>query len=187
MEFQTSTPPMTAMYLVDRGMQGKYYRWYDADTDTWSRCGSDMTEALANVGQVSPVGFFPWVGPMTGPRFNPATGVADPEVKTPKVAKVKPAARKMARQRVATPSKMVITTVGNTKVGIINGNTKNPPLLPALKGVKIVHPDGTVFFREDRQKWVAMANGKQEAARPTAEACLAFLTKKYGITGTVLK
>jgi hypothetical protein len=176
MEFQTGTPPMTAMYLVDRGMQGKYYRWYDAETDVWSMCGSDMTEALSFVGRPSPVGFFPWVGPMTGPRFNPTTGVADPEVKTPKVAKVKPAARKMARQRTGAPIKM-----------ILDGNTKNPPLLPASKGTKIIHIDGTVFFREDRQKWVAIANGKQEAARPTPEACLAFLKKKYNIEGVVLK
>jgi hypothetical protein len=28
--------------------------------------------------------------------------------------------------------------------------------------------------------------GKQEAARPTAEACLAFLKKKYNHTGAVL-
>ena len=176
MEFQTGTPPQTAMYLVDRGMQGKYYRWYDAETDTWSMCGADMTEALSFVGRPSPVGFFPWVGPMTGPRFNPATGVSDPEVKTPKVAKVKPAARKMARQRTATPTKMPL-----------DGNTKKPNLLPDLKVAKIVHPDGTVFFREDRQKWVAVVGGKQEAARPTPEACLNFLTKKYGITGVVLK
>jgi len=164
MEFQTGTPPQTAMYLVDRGMQGKYYRWYDAETDTWSMCGADMTEALSFVGRPSPVGFFPWVGPMTGPRFNPATGVSDPEVKTPKVAKVKPAARKMARQR-----------------------TVAPLVKPAAKGIKNTHPDGTVFFREDRQKWVAIANGKQEAARPTPEACLAFLKKKYNIEGVVLK
>jgi hypothetical protein len=164
MEFQTGTPPQTAMYLVDRGMQGKYYRWYDAETNVWSMCGADMTEALSFVGRPSPVGFFPWVGPMTGPRFNPTTGVSDPEVKTPKVAKVKPAARKMARQR-----------------------TVAPLVKPASKGIKNTHPDGTVFFREDRQKWVAIANGKQEAARPTPEACLSFLKKKYNIEGVVLK
>ncbi len=172
MEFQTGKPPQTAMYLVDRGMQGKYYRWYDAETDSWSMCGSDMTEALSFVGRPSPVGFFPWVGPMTGPRFNPATGVADTEVKTPKVAKAKPASRKMARQRT---TKLVISKVGNTRVGSI------------VKGTKTTHPDGTVFFREDRQKWIAMMNGKQEAARPTPEACLAFLKKKYNVEGVVLK
>lgn len=175
MEFQTGKPPQTAMYLVDRGMQGKYYRWYDADTDTWSRCGSNMREALDNIGQVSPVGFFPWVGPMTGPRFDPTTGAAIAEDKAPKVAKVKPAARKMARQRTAALAKLVITTVGNTKVGSI------------VKGTKTTHPDGTVFYREDRQKWIAMMNGKQEAARPTPEACLSFLKKKYNVEGIVLK
>ena len=173
MEFQTGKPTQTAMYLVDRGMQGKYYRWYDAETDTWSMCGSDMTEALSFVGRPSPVGFFPWVGPMTGPRFDPNTGIAKVEEKSPKVAKVKPAARKMARQRTVT--KLVISTVGNVRVGSI------------VKGTKTTHPDGTVFFREDRQKWVAMMNGKQEAARPTAEACLAFLKKKYNVDGIVLK
>jgi hypothetical protein len=112
---------------------------------------------------------------MTGPRFNPATGVADPEVKAPKVAKVKPAARKMARQRTVTPTKLVISKVGNITVGSI------------VKGTKTTHPDGTVFFREDRQKWVAMMNGKQEASRTSAEACLSFLKKKYNVDGIVLK
>ena len=41
-----------------------------------------------------------------------------------------------------------------------------------------IHPDGTVFFRADRQKWIAMLNGKQEAARPTKEGCIKFLEKK---------
>ena len=41
-----------------------------------------------------------------------------------------------------------------------------------------IHPDGTVFFRADRQKWIAMLNGKQEAARPTKEGCVKFLEKK---------
>lgn len=170
MEFQTGKPPQTAMYLVDRGMQGKYYRWYDADTDTWSMCGSDMTEALSFVGRPSPVGFFPWVGPMTGPKFDPSKPVLTvtedtPKApKAPKVAKVKPAARKMARQRTA---KLIISKVGNTTVGSI------------VKGSKTVHPDGTVFFREDRQKWVCVIDGKQPAARPTKEAVINFLKKKY--------
>ena len=47
------------------------------------------------------------------------------------------------------------------------------------KPSKIIHPDGTVFFRTDRNKWIAMADGKQEAARDTAEKCIAFLAKKY--------
>ena len=52
---------------------------------------------------------------------------------------------------------------------------------------KIVHPDGTVFFRADRNKWIAMADGKQEAARDTAEKCVQFINKKYpGLTANVL-
>ena len=47
------------------------------------------------------------------------------------------------------------------------------------KQSKIVHPDGTIFFRTDRNKWIAMADGKQEAARDTVEKCIAFLAKKY--------
>ena len=93
------------------------------------------------------------------------------QTKTPKAP-----AKKMARQRTAdVKAKLVITTVGNTRVGSI------------VKGSKTLHPDGTVFFREDRQKWIAMMNGKQEAARPTPEACLAFLKKKYNVDGIVLK
>jgi hypothetical protein len=49
------------MYYVDRGMQGKYYRSYNAETDTWSLCGSDFAEAVTNMNKPSPevVGFFP--------------------------------------------------------------------------------------------------------------------------------
>mgnify|MGYP003350976762 FL=1 len=69
---------------------------------------------------------------------------------------------------------LVVSKVGNTRVGSI------------VKGSKTLHPDGTVFFRADRGKWIAMWAGKQEAARPTAEACLAFLKKKYNHTGVVI-
>ena len=172
MEFNSGTPTKSAMYYVDRGAQGKYYRWYDAETDTWSLCGSDFAEATANIDKESPVGFFPWIGPMTGPNF---TG------------------------------KVVIVNTDEGNEQVISGKTKKPKLLPVKKkpakaasGVlspmptakypsKASHPDGTVFYREDRQKWVAVVGGKQEAARPTAEACLNFLMKKYGITGVVVK
>jgi len=175
-EFSNDKPTKSALYLVDRDKQGKWYRWYDADTDTWSMCGSDMNEALANRDKVSPVGFFPWVGPLTGPKFNPNVPVQVVTEDAPKAPKQKKVARKMARQRTAdVKPKLVISKVGNTKVGSI------------VKGTKTVHPDGTVFFREDRQKWIAMWNGKQEAARPTAEACLAFLKKKYNFDGIVIK
>ena len=161
-------PTVSALYLVDRDKQGKAYRWYDSETDQWGMCGTDMNEALDNKDK-SAVGFFPWVGPLTGKNFTPKSPVhvVDEDAKPAKVAK--PAKKRMAK------SKLVVTQVGNTKVGSI-----------VKASGKVTHPDGTVFFRADRNKWVAMWAGKQEAARPTAEACLAFLQKKYNHTGTVL-
>jgi len=165
---QTGNPSATALYLVDRGLQGKAYRWFDADTNQWGMCGFDMNEALDNKDKTA-VGFYPWCGPLTGNKFVPKSPVHVVTDDTKPTKTAKPAKKRMAK------SKLVITQVGNTKVGSI-----------AKASGKIVHPDGTVFFRADRNKWVAMWAGKQEAARPTAEACLAFLQKKYNHTGTVL-
>lgn len=172
MEFKTDKPTATALYLVNRGMQGKAYRWYDAETNQWGMCGFDMNEALDNKDKTA-VGFYPWCGPLTGPNFkakSPVLVVCDDEKpsKPAKAAKVKPAKR-MAK------SQLVVSQVGNTKVGSI-----------VKSSGKVQHPDGTVFYRADRGKWVAMWAGKQEAARPTAEACLAFLQKKYNHQGVVL-
>ena len=169
MEFNTDKPTTSALYLVNRGMQGKAYRWYDASTDQWGMCGTDMQEALDNKASTA-VGFFPWVGPLTGPNFKankPVVAVEDDKPTKAKAPKAK-ASKRPAKSR------LVITKVGNTKVGsIVTGN-------------KTVHPDGTVWYRADRAKWVAMWSGKQEAARPTAEACLAFLKKKYDHVGVVI-
>jgi len=167
--FNTHKPTVSALYLVDRGAQGRWYRWYNAQTDQWGRCGIDMDEAVQNKDKTA-LDFFPWVGPLTGPNFatnKPVVEVTD--TPAPKATKVKQPAKKMAKMR------GVKQVIGDTKVYSIMKSK-----------AKIVHPDGTVWFREDRQKWVAMWNGKQEAARPTAEACLKFLTKKYGVTGTVI-
>lgn len=161
-------PTVSALYLVDRDKQGKAYRWYNAESDSWGMCGMDMNEALDNKDKTA-VGFFPWVGPLTGPKFDPKPPVhIVTDGTTYEVAK--PVKRKAAKS-----AKLVITKVGNTKVGSI-----------VKSSGKVIHPDGTVFFREDRQKWVAVWSGKQEAARPTAEACLAFLKKKYNHDGVVL-
>lgn len=184
MEFKTGTPPKTGMYLVDRGMQGKYYRWYNAETDKWGMCGIDMTEAVAgkdNHSTYEIVGFFPWVGPTTGPNFDTTKPIVQVTEDAPK--QPKKVARKMARQRTVQPSGSKLVDV-STKV-LQKVSTK----VLKTKGrvsTKVVHPDGIVFYREDRQKWIAMMNGKQEAARPTPEACLSFLLKKYNVTGTVL-
>jgi hypothetical protein len=161
-------PKHSALYLVDRGLQGKHYRWYDADTDQWSQCAWDMDEALANKEKPSAVDFYPWVGPLTGKAFNPELPtkvVTEDAPKAPKVkaAKVKPA-KKMAKQR-----------------------TVDVDAPKAPKASKSDHADGTVWFRADRQKWIAQWNGKQEAARPTKEACLKFLKKKYNVDGVVVE
>lgn len=165
---QSGNPTMSALYLVDRGMQGKAYRWFDVESDQWGMCGTDMNEALENKSKTA-VGFFPWVGPLTGPNFKSGKDIKLSDDKPKAKAAAKPAKKRMAK------SKLVVTQVGNTKVGSI-----------AKASGKTIHPDGTVFFRADRNKWIAMWAGKQEAARPTPEACLAFLKKKYNHDGIVL-
>jgi len=169
MQFNDTKPTKSGMYLVDRGMQGKAYRYYNDKADFWGMCGFDMSEANENKDKQSAVGFFPWIGPLTGPNYNADAPVAD--VVEDKVRKVKPAAKKMAKMRGAVAPTPV------TKVKTPRVSTK----------ASAVHPDGTVWFREDRQKRIAMMNGKQEAARPTAEACLKFLKKKYNVDGNVIK
>jgi hypothetical protein len=161
MHFNTEKPTKTAIYLVDRGMQGKYYRHYNAETDTWSRCGTNLDEAVENIGKPSPVGFFPWVGPLTGPDHN----------KTPKTIE----------QKLMVTAEVIEKPIKELK------KKAAAPVSKAKNKTTTDHPDGTVWFREDRQKWIAMWNGRQEAARPTAEACLKFLKKKYNIDGNVIK
>jgi len=78
---------------------------------------------------------------------------------------------------IKTPDAKVIKTA---KVSTPKAVTPKPAkVAKAPSQSKVIHPDGTVFFRTDRNKWIAMANGTQEAARDTAEKCVAFLAKKY--------
>lgn len=188
MVFNFDTPPMSALYLVDRGMQGKYYRYYNADTDKWGMCGEDMNAALRNKDNHSTfdiVGFFPWVGPLTGPKLNPdkememivADAVLTPKVAKPKsAAKVKVAKKMVAKKIVTKAAKRFETTPGLTpKVATKVVTNKDS-----------VFADGTIFFRADREKWVAMWNNKQEAARDSIEACQKFLLKKYGFSEAVV-
>ncbi|MFZ9240695.1 MAG: hypothetical protein ACO22R_06110 [Chitinophagaceae bacterium] len=165
---------MSALYLVDRGMQGKHYRWYDAENDQWSQCAWDMQEALDLRGKPSGVDFFPWIGPLTGRAFNPDAKIKDVNEDTPK----EPKAPKVRAPKVKTP-----------KVRLAKQRTATPAAPKAPKQTRTVNqfPDGTVWFRADRQKWIAQWNGKQEAARPTAEACLKFLKKKYNFDGKVVQ
>lgn len=185
MNFVTDcNPDKSALYLVDRGMQGRYYRWFDADNSQWSLCGATMQDALDNREKNSNVGFFPWMGPLTGPKFNPnekVIEVIDDTIPTSKKEKVKRSKTvKTSKEKMIMQNVNVATTAKPVKAAKVT-QTKQPKQTKAA-----VHPDGTVFFREDRQKWVAMWNGKQEAARPTAEACLKFLKKKYDFDGKVV-
>ena len=157
-------PTVTALYLVNRDKQGKAYRWYNAETDQWGMCGADMNEAVTNK-DVTAVGFYPWVGPLTGPNFKTKKRIVEVVETETKSAPIGKKSKRMAKKA---PS-------------AVTAKVKAP------KQAKVTHPDGTVFFRADRQKWVAVYAGKQEAARPTAEACLNFLKKKYNVVGNVIK
>jgi hypothetical protein len=53
------------------------------------------------------------------------------------------------------------------------------PTKSKVKTEKTKHPDGTIFFREDRQKWVVVIDGKQPAARPTKEGVVKWLATKH--------
>ena len=139
----------------------KYYRWFNAETGQWGRCGADMNEALEGKDQ-SAVGFFPWVGPLTGPNFSAKKKDIDAEtalvnVPVETVAPVKPVKPVKAKK----------------------------PVKPVKSKVAIA--DGTIKFREDRQKYVTFIGGKQVAARPTVEAIEKFLKKNHNIEGVLVK
>jgi len=87
----------------------------------------------------------------------PVAVLAKP-VKTPKVAKpTKPA--KVAKVKAVKPTKV-------PKVALV---------------------PYTVFFKEARNKWMAVNGlGRTEAARKTKEAALAFLKTKYDVIGKVV-
>ena len=190
MEFNTGTPPRTALYLVDRGSQGKYYRYYNADTNKWGMCGADMNDALAGKDNHSTfefVGFFPWVGPLTGPKLNPdkeiemivTDAVLTPKVKVAKTktaAKVKVAKVKVEKKTVTKAAKRFEVQPGLVTKAVTKVVTNQDS----------VFADGTIFYRADREKWVAMWNNKQEAARDSIEACQKFLLKKYGFSEAVV-
>ena len=61
-----------------------------------------------------------------------------------------------------------IVTKANAKIKPAPRNTEKTKLA-----------DGTIFFREDRQKWVVVIDGKQPAARPTKEGVVKWLASKY--------
>lgn len=155
-------PIHSGLYIVDRGEKlGTAFRWFDVDTSAWSRCEYIMEDAINAKGATSSLGWLPWRGPI-------------------KVAKAKP---------VVEPVEYVKPTVvgDNTKPAVTAKPAKavkvaKPKVAKAPRAGKAVHPDGSIVYRADRNKYMAWYGGKSEAARPTIEAAKAFLTKKYGIT-----
>jgi hypothetical protein len=155
-------PSASGVYFVNRDKQGKYYRFYNVETDQWSMCAIDYAEAMERKDQKGAVGFFPWFGPV-------AQRV---EVKTE--IEVRPSEYEPVKRKRKTKAKAEVADKAPAK-------KKSKP-----SDTKVEYANGSVFFREDRKKWVAVWNGKQEAARDSAEKCLAFLKKKHNIDGMVL-
>jgi hypothetical protein len=81
MNFSTGKPEKSGIYIVDRGMQGKPFRFYNAETDQWGRCAYEIAEA---VDSKSSVGFFPWAGPVT---HRPEVAIEKAANSTPKPKK----------------------------------------------------------------------------------------------------
>ena len=55
---------------------------------------------------------------------------------------------------------------------------KAKSLTQKVAKVKATHADGVVWFNADRNKFIVQINGDR-AARPTAEACIAWAAKKF--------
>lgn len=162
---KVGNPTKSGVYMVDRGALGTPCRYYNATTDAWSLCVYGVDEAVAVKDIPTAIGFLPWKGPVkSAPKAAPS----------PVAALVGgPSAKALAIVAKA-EAKMKVTKVGNTKVGLVQAKA------PKVKTeTKATYADGTVFFREDRNKWMVAMDGKTPCARPTKEAAVAWLTKKY--------
>jgi hypothetical protein len=155
-------PTVSGVYYINREKQGKYYRYYNAETDQWSLSGISYDEAIEFKDRKGVVGFFPWFGPVAKKL----------EVKTE--IEVRPSEYEPVKRKRKTKAKAEVAQPAPAKKKTKKSDTK------------VEYANGSVFFREDRKKWVAVWNGKQEAARDSAEKCLSFLKKKYNVDGAVL-
>ena len=153
-------PTTSGLYIVDRDKLGQPCRWYNKDKDQWSLCAYGAEDALAVKDVPTAIGFLPWKGPVS---------VKDVPKAVPQVALV-----------AGGPSKKALAIVAKAEAKMAKAPkvTKAPKVAKA-KTTKVVHPDGTVFFREDRQKWVVVVDGKQPAARPTKEGVIKWLQSKH--------
>lgn len=166
-------PEVTGLYKIDRGPQGISYRYYDAKKKKWARPDYDPYVANELKGTEPIVGFFPWVGPI---NLRPKQEVMpEPEPKRPGRPKKVVADVQAAPVDTPKPKSKAGRPKKGTTVKMSTGTSKQ------------TMDNGTIFFRDDRKKWVAVWDGKQEAARDTAEACLKFLKKKYDVVGVVVQ
>ena len=157
--FNTGINPVhSGLYVVDRGDKlGTPFRWFNAETQEWSRCEYLMEDVASAKDTKGALGFLPWRGPIKVLAKQPATVALVADTPTVKVAK----APKIKTVKVAKAPKVA-------KVAKVSN--------------KQTYADGTIVFRADRNKYMAWFGGKSEAARPTVDAAKLFLTKKYGIT-----
>ena len=169
---KSGNPKHSGIYIVDRGEKlGTPFRFFNVDTDSWSRCEYTIEDCFNSRDTKTGLGFLPWRGPVKTVR-KPATEVAlanQPFQVVDQfgtVATINPVAP-VAPVKPVKPVKTKAVKVAKPK---------------AAKSAKVTHPDGTIAFRGDRNKYMAWFGGKAEAARPTIEACKAFLTKKYNVT-----
>lgn len=162
-------PTESGLYVINRDKAGHFYRYYNAESKDWGFCSFDKAEAYEKREQKSAVGFFAWSGPIA---INSAPVVREIVVAEPVVAKLPLASKK---SKTVAAKQQDVVEKQRTRI--------------ASKAPKVSQPtmaNGTVFYRADREKWVAVWDGKQEAARPTKEACIAFLNKKYSFKDVII-
>jgi hypothetical protein len=157
--FETAgNPGLSGVYMVDRGEnQGKAFRYFDQTTGKWSITCYDPQEAYTLRGTATALPFLPY-------HPNPI------KVKAVDANEVK------MQPAVGGPSAKALAIVKAADAKILKAVTK-PAKAPKVKAPK--QPDGTVFFRADRNKWVVIVDGKQPAARPTKEAVVKWLAKAH--------
>jgi hypothetical protein len=160
-------PTTSGLFVVDRGPLGQPCRWYDKATDAWSLCAYGAEDALAVKDIPTAIGFLPWKGPVS---------VKDVPKPVPQVALVAGSMRKGKTLDVVAsgPSAKALAIVAKAEAKMAKA-----PKVKTPKASKVTHADGTIFFREDRQKWVVVVDGKQPAARPTKEGVVKWLTAKF--------
>lgn len=169
-EFEKQAMPKeSGLYVIDREKAGKYFRYYNAETKSWGFCSFDKKEAYEKRDAFSGVGFFGWSGPV---KIDDLESTKNIQTEAPVVAKLPLASKK---SKTVAPKQQTVVKKPRTRTASKAPKTDKP-----------THANGTIFYRQDRAKWVAVWDGKQEAARNSAEACMAFLKKKYNFDGVII-